>query len=40
LNARLQRSHPTFAPRPQICFIYQKRAVFGYCGFDLTLVIG
>ena len=40
LNARLQRSHSTFAPRPQICFIYQKRAVFGYCGFELTLVIG
>ena len=22
LNARFKRSHPTFAPRPQICFIY------------------
>ena len=22
LNARFKRSHPNFAPRPQICFIY------------------
>ena len=42
LNARFKRSHPTFAPRPQICFIYltegcvlARDGIAIYCWRDL-----
>ncbi|RGZ83873.1 hypothetical protein DW972_05615 [Anaerobutyricum hallii] len=38
LNVRFMRSHPTLAPRPQIYFIYQKRAVF-WLGMELLFII-